>query len=45
MYNRIMERIPDVYLNGDKEHRYPGNLNLSFAYVEGEVVKSNVVKL
>lgn len=26
----------EVFLNGDKEKRYPGNLNLSFAYIEGE---------
>ena len=32
----IMQAIPNVYLNGDSEKRYPGNLNLSFAYVEGE---------
>jgi cysteine desulfurase len=25
-----------VYLNGHPERRVPGNLNLSFAYVEGE---------
>jgi len=36
MYGRIMEALPEVFLNGDKEHRIPGNLNLSFAYVEGE---------
>ncbi len=35
-YKAITDKIPDVYLNGDAEHRYPGNLNLSFAYVEGE---------
>jgi cysteine desulfurase len=35
-YNKIKEDIPEVYLNGDLESRYPGNLNLSFAYVEGE---------
>jgi cysteine desulfurase len=35
-YNAITKAIPEVYLNGDKEHRIPGNLNLSFAYVEGE---------
>lgn len=35
-YNAIQEHVPDVYLNGDREHRYPGNLNLSFAYIEGE---------
>ena len=31
-----MQRIPRVTLNGDAVHRYPGNLNFSFAYVEGE---------
>ncbi|KAE8576708.1 hypothetical protein XENTR_v10004293 [Xenopus tropicalis] len=32
----IMSQIPEVVLNGDAEHRYPGCINLSFAYVEGE---------
>jgi len=32
----VMDEIPDVYLNGDREKRYPGNINLSFAYIEGE---------
>ncbi len=36
MYKRIMDALPEVYLNGDHEQRVPGNLNLSFAYVEGE---------
>ena len=35
-YDKITREVPDVYLNGDKENRYKGNLNLSFAYVEGE---------
>ncbi len=34
-YNAI-GTIPEVYLNGDKTHRYPGNLNFSFAGIEGE---------
>ncbi|MDX2049743.1 MAG: IscS subfamily cysteine desulfurase [Rickettsiaceae bacterium] len=32
----IQDNIYEVYLNGDQDARYPGNLNLSFSYVEGE---------
>ncbi|MBI4968040.1 MAG: IscS subfamily cysteine desulfurase [Rhodospirillales bacterium] len=32
----VTGRLPEVYLNGDLDQRVPGNLNLSFAYVEGE---------
>jgi cysteine desulfurase len=35
-YERITSRLPQVYLNGDLQHRIPGNLNISFAFVEGE---------
>ena len=28
--------VEEVYINGDSEHRIPGNLNISFNYVEGE---------
>jgi cysteine desulfurase len=28
--------LDQVFLNGDEEHRVAGNLNVSFAYVEGE---------
>lgn len=28
--------IPEVYINGDREQRLPGALNVSFAFVEGE---------
>ncbi len=34
--SRITSEAKEVYLNGDKDNRYPGNLNLSFAYIEGE---------
>jgi len=32
----IEDKISDVVLNGDENARFPGNLNYSFAYVEGE---------
>jgi cysteine desulfurase len=32
----IRKQVPDVFLNGDEEQRIPGNLNISFAYIEGE---------
>jgi cysteine desulfurase len=32
----IMSRLDEVYVNGSTEHRLPHNLNISFAYVEGE---------
>jgi len=31
-----MMQIPEVYLNGDRFARYPGNINLSFSCIEGE---------
>jgi len=36
LYQGIMDNLTEVYLNGDREQRIPGNLNFSFAYVEGE---------
>lgn len=35
-YDGVISQLEEVYLNGDEEKRIPGNLNLSFAYVEGE---------
>jgi len=32
----IFERLDEVYVNGHPTQRLPGNLNVSFAYVEGE---------
>src|ERR1700758_342726 len=34
--DRIMNRLDEAYINGSTENRLPGNLNISFAYVEGE---------
>src|SRR5439155_26477584 len=36
VYGGINDKLRDVVLNGDRERRFPGNLNLSFSYVEGE---------
>jgi cysteine desulfurase len=34
--SRIEKDLDEVYVNGSMEHRLPGNLNISFAFVEGE---------
>ncbi len=34
--DRLMNSLDEVYINGTLEHRLPNNLNISFAYVEGE---------
>src|SRR2546422_11480297 len=34
--DRIMNRLDGCYINGSMEHRLPGDLNVSFAEVEGE---------
>src|SRR5690606_9716097 len=36
LYRQITDALDDVVLNGDAERRLPGNLNISFAFVEGE---------
>src|SRR5208337_2971328 len=34
--DKIMNNLDETYINGSMENRLPGNLNISFAYVEGE---------
>jgi cysteine desulfurase len=34
--DRLLAGLDEVYINGSTEHRLPNNLNISFAYVEGE---------
>ncbi len=34
--DKILAALDEVYINGSMEHRLPNNLNMSFAYVEGE---------
>jgi cysteine desulfurase len=33
---KFLAELDEVYINGTMEHRLPNNLNISFAYVEGE---------
>lgn len=35
---RILTEIPDTFVNGTMEHRHPGNLNVTFEYIEGEAI-------
>jgi cysteine desulfurase len=32
----LVQQLEDVYINGDPVRRLPGNLNMSFAYIDGE---------
>lgn len=36
LFNGIKERCEHIELNGDPNHRYPGNVNISFRFIEGE---------
>jgi cysteine desulfurase len=42
LQQRITSQLEDVYLNGHPTERLPGNLNLSFAYVEGEALMMGI---
>ncbi len=43
--DKINQSLTDVFLNGDPIQRVPGNLNLSFAYVEGESLVMGIKNL
>ena len=34
--DKLQSELDEIYINGSMEHRLPNNLNISFAYVEGE---------
>ena len=36
LHRGVTAKLPDVVLNGHRDNRFPGNLKLSFSYVEGE---------
>ncbi|MBS91748.1 MAG: IscS subfamily cysteine desulfurase, partial [Rickettsiales bacterium] len=43
--NGIRKECDEIYLNGSELKRVPGNLNLSFAYVEGESLMMGIKNL
>jgi cysteine desulfurase len=34
--DKLLNNLDEIHINGSMEHRLPGNLNMSFVYVEGE---------
>jgi len=45
MIKEISAALPEVYLNGHPTHRLPNNVNISFAFVEGESMIMGMPKL
>jgi len=41
----LQENLDELYLNGSWEHRLPNNLNVSFAYVEGEAMMMGIKQI
>ncbi len=38
LWGKFQQELDEIFMNGHAEHRLPGNLNVSFAYVEGEAL-------
>lgn len=38
LVKRIIDEIPDTFVNGSMEHRHPGNANITFKFIEGESI-------
>ena len=36
--DKFTSEIPDIIINGSMENRHPGNLNVTFKYIEGESI-------
>ena len=41
----LQENLDELYLNGSWDHRLPNNLNVSFAYVEGEAMMMGIKEI
>lgn len=38
LVERVLEEIPNTFVNGTMEHRHPGNASITFEYIEGEAI-------
>jgi cysteine desulfurase len=38
MWGKLQTELDEIFINGSMDHRLPNNLNISFAYVEGEAI-------
>ena len=45
LYKGLHNNLNEIYINGDIIQRIPGNLNISFAYVEGEGLMMSIKDL
>ena len=45
MWAGLQAQLDELYLNGSWEHRLPNNLNVSFAYVEGEAMMMGIKRI
>lgn len=44
-WNKLSDALSEIYINGHATQRIPGNLNISFAYVEGEGLMMGIKNL
>jgi cysteine desulfurase len=42
LYRGLTKALPDVVLNGDREHRLPGNLNVGFPGIDGQALLAEI---
>jgi cysteine desulfurase len=45
LWDGLRQNLDELYLNGSWEHRLPNNLNVSFAYVEGEAMMMGIKQI
>ncbi len=45
LWTGLQAGLDELYLNGSWEHRLPNNLNVSFAYVEGEAMMMGIKEI